>query len=73
MNNQIEAIKAIRSLSVPKTPEVFVNDSGVQIIYKTSGIGLMEAKDLVEAIMALGVKCHLERDLTNKKEANHEM
>lgn len=54
--NKIEAIKVVRQVK-PSLQPVLNEPSKFQI---TCGLGLKEAKDLVEDIMALGVQQFLE-------------
>lgn len=57
-NNKIYAIKAVRDLSTMPVGlyRVHTDDLGHPVLVSASGvtIGLKEAKDLVEACMALG-------------------
>lgn len=69
--NKIEAIKAVRSLKVTVgTPEctLIPNTDRYEIrVPAYNMLGLKDAKDLVEAIMDMGVKSYLEQQLSDIK------
>ena len=64
-NNKIEALKAVRSVNV-LAPKIEKEDSGKYVVV-FDYISLKTAKDMVEDIMALGVKYHLEGELLKLK------
>ena len=64
--NKIFAIKALRDLTKREKPVLFIDEAGYCRIKLPNGyclLGLKEAKDFVEDIMALGVKYYLEGEL----------
>lgn len=56
--NKIEAIKAVRNAGIPK---VDFDNATSRYYITTITHGLKEAKDIVEAIMSLGVYIHMEK------------
>ena len=63
-NNLIQAVKAIRQAGYDTKPTITRNlDTGIYEIKFTGGPSLKQAKDIVEACMALGVREYLEAEL----------
>ena len=68
--NKIFAIKALRDLTKREKPVLFIDEAGYCRIKLPNGyclLGLKEAKDFVEDIMALGVKYYLENELKKRQ------